>query len=118
MRTLRIAALPVLVSLVACTSIWSPGEDPRGRELLEAGDRLASELEQFRVANGSYPPDLVALRSAVDPGRPGTDFHFTYDREADSYSLTVDYTPSWPQSGRVSCSRRDDSPSWSCHGYL
>src|SRR5262245_30299122 len=110
----RIAVLSVSLSLAGCISIWSPGEDPRGRELLEGGDRLVLELAQFRVANGSYPSELAGIRSTVDLGRPGSDFHFSYDREADSYLLTLDYTPSWPQSGRVSCSRRHDSPGWGC----
>lgn len=98
--------------------IWSPGEDPRGRELLRAGDQLVSELQQFRDANGSYPSDLEALRSTVDLGRPGSDFYFSYHREADSYGLILNYTPSWPQSGRISCARRDDSAGWGCLGYL
>ena len=118
MRVLRIAAFWVYSSLAGCISIWAPGEDPRGLELLRAGDQLVSELQEFRLANGSYPSDLEALHSTVDRGRPGSDFYFAYDREADSYGLTLHYTPSWPQSGRVRCARGDDSPGWGCHGYL
>ena len=118
MRSSQNALLWVSLSLTGCYWIWSPGEDPRGRELLEAGDRLMSELEQFRVANGSYPLELTELHSTVDLGRPGSSFHFEYGRERDSYGLGLDYTPSWPQSGRVSCLRRPDSTGWGCHRYL
>lgn len=118
MKSPRIAVYVVSASLAGCVSIWPPGGDPRGRELLTAGNQLVSELQQFRVANGSYPSELAALHTNVDLGRPGSDFYFSYDREADSYGLTLNYTPSWPQSGRVSCAWRADSSDWGCHGYL
>jgi len=118
MKRVRIAILSTSLFLAGCLSVWSPGEDPRGRELLVEGDRLVAALQQYRAANGSYPAELAALGSNIDLGRPGSDFYFSYDRDSDSYLLTVNYTPSWPQNGRVTCSRRHDSSEWGCHGYL
>ncbi len=118
MKRVLVAALVVSSLLAGCLSLWSPGEDPRGRQLLRDGDRLLSELERFRAANGVYPPKLEALGSTVDLGRPGGDFYFYYNRDSDSFHIILDYTPSWPQTGRVTCSRRPDARGWGCLGYL
>ena len=78
MKRLRVV-LPFSILLAGCLSVWSPGEDPRGRDLLADGDQLVSALQQFRANNGSYPADLEALDSGVELGRPGSDFYFSYE---------------------------------------
>ncbi len=105
------------VALAACT-VWRPGRDPRGLELIATGDTLVVALEEFRQANGRYPASLQDLPGSYSLGAPGTGHCFRYSGEAAGYRLSLDYSPSWPQSGKVNCATQAGAAGWACHTYL
>jgi hypothetical protein len=113
---------PIRFSLAAAVAFgcatWSPGTDPRGRDLIETGNQLVASLEAFRSSTGHYPESLAELPSTPDLGAPGTDFDFHYEPNGEGYRLYLNYTPSWPQTGRISCFFRPGAAGWGCSGYL
>jgi hypothetical protein len=112
-----IACATVCILLSGC-ALWAPGEDPRGRDLVARGNDLVASIEAFQDSNGAYPSTLQELQTDVSLGSTASDFHFTYTTRDNGYSLSLNYTPSWPQMGRVYCSRRNGSAGWGCGGYL
>ena len=116
-QTRRVVNATAALLLFGC-AIWQPGTDPQGRELIARGNELAAALEAFRGSTGRYPANLQELPSKFELGRPGSDFHFGYETHQDTYRLYLNYAPSWPQVGLVSCGFEPGASGWGCHGYL
>jgi len=114
----QLISLALAAAVAAGCAIWAPGTDPRGRDLIENGDQLVTSLEAFRSSTGHYPETLDELPSTPDLGAPGTNFDFHYEPNREGYRLHLNYTPSWPQSGRVSCCFAPGATGWGCSGYL
>jgi len=114
----RRLAPPSLVWALALGCVgWPPGEDPRGVKLLEMGARLVAAIEARRGGTGAYPSDLSFVAGRFDLERRRSDFRFEYAPVADGYRLVLDYVPSWPESGRVTCAYRPGTR-WDCRSYL
>lgn len=116
-RNQSILLLALIGGLASC-AIWAPGKDPRGRRLIASGDELVAAVESYHQSNGRYPASLQELPGDHSLGEPGGDFHFSYQAQRSGYNLRLNYTPSWPQSGRVDCFIRDGAVGWGCDGYL
>jgi hypothetical protein len=117
MNRVTLATAALGLAFCACAG-WSPGTDPKGRDLIASGNELVAEIEAHKQRSGGYPDSLADLSLPVSIGRPGSDFHFHYEPKHDDYNLFLNYTPSWPQSGRVACAYGRANAEWNCAGYL
>ena len=111
----RIATTAICFLAVACAT---PGADRRGRDFIATGNKIVAALETKRSAAGVYPASLAELPDPFDLGKPGTDHDFLYKPSADGFHLILNYTPSWPNMGRVSCGFESNTKQWKCGGYL
>jgi len=118
-------ALSLTVALSGCFA-WRPGEDPYGRTLESQVQHVAKGVEAYRAKAGVLPPSLEALVPAyisslptgcsIDTPARSTRCGLIYLRETGRVLVT--YSPTWPQSGEISCSVDVDAPRWRCTGYL
>jgi hypothetical protein len=108
----------VVVGLVLALGCASPGTDRAGRGFIAIGDQVVAALEETRRSTGRYPPSLSDLPGSFDLGAPGTADDFQYAGREESFQLTLVYTPSWPNPGRVSCGYVAHAKTWKCGGYL
>ena len=113
---LAIAALVVAATALSCAP-WGRGSDPAGRHLQsKVAAHILSAADSFHDANGRYPDSLDEL--APDLSWLPSDARLNYRATTGGYSVTIDYTPSWPQLGRSSCHYVSGASGWACHGYL
>jgi hypothetical protein len=114
-RLISTCAVCLYLLTVGCAT---PGSDRQGRNLIATGNRIVAALEAHRSATGAYPVSLVELSGAFDLGRPGSDHEFLYRPATDTFQLTLNYSPSWPNTGRVTCGFEAATQEWRCGGYL
>jgi hypothetical protein len=101
-------------ALSAC-SIWPLGEDPRGRERLNAVEPIVDALVRHERETGTLPTTLNQLvPNYLAAGQLGSGVNYSQLHR----SLEVTYTPTWPAIGRVSCSRTIGDAKWHCLGYV
>lgn len=76
---------------------------------------MVSAVERVHQYGGEYLKSLDECAPDLSWLPSGANLH--YRATEHEYSITLDYTPSWPQPGRSSCHRASTSPEWTCHGY-
>src|SRR5688572_21435230 len=106
----RISA-PILAVAVTSCATWDRGADPAGRRLqAQAQVHVVAAAESFRKDSGRYPKSLEEL--APDLSWLPSDGRLSYRQTEAGYSVTLDYTPSWPQLGRSSCHHTSAAEGW------
>ena len=111
---MKLLVAPVVALISAC-AVWPAGSDPRGRELKANGEAVLTALARYQQQHGRFPTSLAELAPSylpAVPARPELRFNPVLG------SVSFVYSPSWPQSGQVSCSAEVGAAEWSCHGYI
>lgn len=110
-----ISALAMITILSGC-AVWPMGEDPKGKEFRSQADTLVAAIVAYKEKNGSLPEKLNDLVPAFLNALPEVaNYSFYLPKES---GLIYNYSPSWPQQGRTSCSTTIGSGKWGCHGYI
>lgn len=98
----------------AC-AVWPAGSDPKGQELKAQTAPVLAALSRFQQERGHLPEylfELVPDYLPIIPSEP----ELRYKRQ--SGSIGFEYSPPWPQPGRISCSAEVGTKEWSCLGYI
>ncbi len=95
--------------------MWQVGEDPKGKIYKNQAQALVESLVQYQAQNGELPSSLSALVPKNIDALPDVVNYSYYSKEKEF--LEYNYTPSWPQPGRISCSTLIGTNKWACGGY-
>lgn len=92
------------------------GNDPKGKKLRAQAEMLVSAIITYKERNGDLPDtlnDLVPTFINTLPEVASYSFYLPKEN-----GLIYNYSPTWPQQGRTSCSTTIGSGKWGCHGYI
>ena len=89
--------------------------DPRGSDLKRGAEPVFTAIEAYERDFGALPVTLEALVPRYLAAREGV---ASLEYSVERLSVTIAYTPTWPSTGRVSCTRQIKTSSWQCHGYF
>lgn len=100
--------------LSSCYS-WPAGDDPQGLRFRNQANEVFVAVSKFKIRYGFMPKRAEQLVPEFLSATPTSiKLFFSSGDEQVSYI----YSPSWPQSGQVNCSRTLESKSWSCMRYM
>ena len=105
----------LVASTLSSCFVWKPGDDPRGRELQPQMRELMAGAKMYRAKFGDWPSSLIALVPDFVSALPAR-CNILYTPAIGRIDVT--YSPTWPQSGEVTCTFDPDKPTWSCGGNL
>ncbi len=108
--------LLALVLIASGCSIWPLGEDPKGKEIRIQADEIVNAIKNYENVNGNLPSDLLLLIPEFLKELPEVADEVNY--LSDKREIVYSYSPSWPQSGRISCGLKIGNEKWSCGGYI
>lgn len=97
-------------------SVWPPGEDPNGKKYRKQANLLIDAAMDYKEKNGNLPSSLQELVPAYINELPDVANKSIYSKETGN--LIYDYSPSWPDQGRISCFTVIGSAKWKCSGYI
>ena len=109
-----IAGLVLVLSLCGC-SPWASGADPNGVRLKKQMNLVVDASIKFKADHGSLPQTPIELTPKYLARLPSDG---AISISPQSNSVTFVYAPSWPASGRTSCTRTLQDSSWHCLSYV
>lgn len=112
----RAYLLLFITALLQSCAIWEVGEDPAGKNYRAEAELIDNALIKYKNDTGVLPIRLKELIPSYLGKLPSVAEKGFYS--AKEGSLTYTYSPSWPQSGKISCGSVIGSGKWSCNGYI